>query len=123
MTCKRCQARTPETFDKGILYLLAPIEHTVNKLERILTSHNTAYARDGSLLAVQIDKQLPTLTDILTKYLSHAELDNTRTLFVPEGDALSTSKIINAQSLATLLAKLTSGWLINMIQQNRLLVH
>lgn len=123
MTCQRCRPRHIETFELGTLYLLAPIEHTMAKLERVLSQHNVANTRQDNMLIVNITGQMTDVAELLSQQLSHAERDDTRTLFVAHDEQMSADQIINARSLSELLAKVSSRWLVDMIAQKALRVH
>lgn len=123
MTCQHCRSRRYETFDHGTLYLLAPIEHTMTKLERVLSQRNVANTQQDSMLVVNIAGQMTELAELLSQQLSNAERDDTRTLFVAHDDTISPNQVINARSLNELLAQVSSRWLVDMINDNDLRVH
>lgn len=123
MTCQHCRPRYFENFDLGTLYLLAPIEHTMAKLERVLLQHNVAITRQDNMLIVNITGQMTEITELLSQQLSHAERNDTRTLFMAHDEEVSADQIVNARSLSELLAKVSSRWLVDMIADKALRVH
>lgn len=93
------------------------------KLERILSQHNVANTQQDAMLVVNITGQMTEIAELLSQQLSHAERDDTRTLFVAHDDPISPSQVINARSLSELLAQVSSRWLVDMINNNDLQVH
>jgi len=123
MTCQHCQTRQYANFDYGTLYLLAPIAHTMTKLEHVLSQHNIANSMQDNMLAITISGQMTDIAEILSNQLSHAEHKDTRTLFVAHDDSINAHQLMNARSLNELLSQVSSRWLVDMIANNDLQVH
>ncbi|CAA9490525.1 MAG: hypothetical protein AVDCRST_MAG25-3333 [uncultured Rubrobacteraceae bacterium] len=120
--CDRC-GRLPEKLSgPGRLHLWPPLGHTLNKTYRHLrTGGWECQKTQDRAVVVRLDEDsLSDLLSSLSDALTSREMDDTRALFKPHPDELSTSDIPRARSLSQLSSLGRSEWLLDMLSEERL---
>ncbi|MFP4695285.1 EAL domain-containing protein [Thiohalospira sp.] len=122
--CPRCERLPDAPPEAGRLWLWPPLGHTLGKLRGELESAGLAPAmlEDGRGLCVGLERP-GEQGEILSRGLSRQELADTRALFVESGREPGLADYGRVTSLARFLAYSESGWLIDLLREERLTVH
>ncbi len=119
MSCSHC--RTIHKLEDGgnVLRLAHPLGHTRQKLRRALTERYTVTEVSQDGLSVTVPPgSLGELANLLEGSLSAAERESCQALLLAEGETPSLDKLSQVQPLTALLAKVRSGWLIDMLHED-----
>lgn len=120
--CSRCTTLSEELLGPGRLHLWPPLGHTLNKTHLRLSSRGwDCQKTEDRAVVVKLDEdRLSDLFASLSEVLTNREMEDTRALFKPYPDELSTSDIPRARSLSQLSYLGRSGWLLDMLSEERL---
>lgn len=125
MACKDCQTiRRPE-HGPGTLFLAPFLTHTHQTLFRRLREQGLGIETPApGVLGVPVGEEgIRTAGDLLTRLLNEAEVEGCRAVFLPRGEAFGIAQLMDTQPLSTLLARLSSDWLVDLIDEERLVFH
>ena len=103
--------------------LTHPLPHTIGKLRKVLGQHYRLEHTTAEGLAVTLPAgSREAILALLEQTLSTAERQACKVLLLPKGEPLSFDKLSLVQPLDAYIAKARSGWLAEMLQQNRFYV-
>jgi len=125
MACKDCQTiRRPEN-GPGTLFLAPFLTHTYQTLQKRLSEKGLLVdAPAPGVLGVPVSEEgIRALGEMLTKLMNEAEVEGCRAVFLPRGEAFGIAQLMETQPLSTLLSRLSSDWLMDMIDEERLSFH
>lgn len=125
MACKDCQTiRRPEN-GPGTLFLAPFLSHTHQSLAKRLAEQGLMVdAPAAGVLGVPVSEQgIRSLGDLLIRLMSEAEVEGCRAVFLPRGEDFGIAQLMQTQPLSTLLSRLSSDWLMDMIDDERLSFH
>jgi EAL domain-containing protein (putative c-di-GMP-specific phosphodiesterase class I) len=122
--CKSCRLPSGPPAD-GILYLAPTQAEPLAHLKAYLGAAAVEFDEpQPGLLAVPFDRRrLDRLAADLPTTLSATEMTGTRALVVPAGRAAALTDFMNTRPLATVLAEVRSGWLAELLREDRLETH
>ena len=119
MSCSHCRTLKKLEDEGNVLRLAHPLGHTRQKLRRTLAKRYTIAEASQDGLSVTVPPgSLDELADLLEDSLSAAERESCQVLLLTEGETPSLDKLAQVQPLTALLAKVRSGWLIDMLHEN-----
>ncbi|MFN2348509.1 MAG: hypothetical protein ABR558_02900 [Thioalkalivibrio sp.] len=76
------------------------------------------------VLGVPVSEEgIRALGEMLTRLMNEAEVEGCRAVFLPRGEAFGIAQLMETQPLSTLLSRLSSDWLMDMIDEKRLSFH
>ena len=124
--CPRCE-RLPERLrGSGRLYLWTPLGHTLSKVRGYLGKSGLSPEKAaGGGLAVEVGegRLQGLLSGLAGETLTGTELAETRSLFKPGGGELEVADIPLVDSLGRLAGLGRSGWLLDLLSEERLTSH
>jgi EAL domain-containing protein (putative c-di-GMP-specific phosphodiesterase class I) len=124
--CPNCE-RLPQRIDgPGRLYLWSPLGHTRGKLIRLLEEQALAWGQrqDMDALVLSLEAGAPQrLAGLLRPALSGVELSHVRALYLPGDAEPGPADFGRVGSLGEWLAAADSGWLVDMLAEERLTSH
>jgi EAL domain-containing protein (putative c-di-GMP-specific phosphodiesterase class I) len=126
MSCFDDVATLPDPVaDTGILYLGPPVSQTYSKLRGYFEDQGLPYqAPMPDVLAVELGAgRLNRLTDGLPGLLGDAELNDTLALIVEQEHPPTLSDMTKMKSLASLISRVESEWLLALLRDRRLVAH
>ena len=119
--CLRCETLPPKLTGPGTLHLRFPLAHSRAKILNYLRDAHLQYFDKEDTLSIQAPEQdLTPLLAPLMNVLSSTEQADVRVLFEASGRPLQLSDYFEIESLDSFLARAQSGWLVDMIDQDRL---
>ena len=123
--CYRCGTLPEKLAGAGRLHLWPPLGHTGQKVRGHLRGGgwDCETGADRSVVVRLEEDCLTGLLEDLSWALTGREMEDTRALFKPRAEGLSVSDIPRARSLKSLSAWGRSGWLLDMLSEDRLTVH
>ncbi|MBV9468741.1 MAG: EAL domain-containing protein, partial [Abitibacteriaceae bacterium] len=105
----------------GVLHLHCALPLVRDKVVNHLQSSNWEHTANGATLSIRTPHDdLTSLVLPLTEVLSAWEQVEVRALFEPDGRGMQLNDYFAVDSLKNFLAKTLSGWLIDLMQNNRL---
>ena len=123
--CSRCESLPTGWPEDGLLYLSPPLAHTRGTIRRLLWESGLLFGDPlNDVLAVEVaPEDLRRLCELLFGGLSEAELKDCRALLVEKGSTFGLGMLSRMQDLATLTAVVRYEWLVDMLREDRLIVH
>ena len=125
MPCSRCES-LPDVLDApGLLHIWLPLGHSRGKVAAYLRESRRTFV-DGADGALTIEMGPQRVADVLLPLaglLSQVESDDTRCLFKPGGEPITSADVPRVQSLRQFLQLSQSGWLVEMLRDERLTSH
>jgi len=123
--CSRCGTLPEKLAGAGRLHLWPPLGHTTQKVHGHLRGGgwDCETGADRSVVVRLEEDSLTGLFEDLSSTLTGREMEDTRALFKPRAEGLSISDIPRTRSLKSLSAWGRSGWLLDMLSEDRLTVH
>lgn len=111
--------------EAGVLYLAPQLSYTLGKLQRILWESGLTFGDPSEgVLAVEIAPEgLKCLSGLMIEGLEPAELKDCSAVLVEKGSAFGLGALPRMQDLATVIAVVRSEWLVEMMQQDRIIIH
>jgi EAL domain-containing protein (putative c-di-GMP-specific phosphodiesterase class I) len=104
----------------GTLHLRFPQLRPLGKALAVLLDSPWTFTRDRNLVSIRVAQhELIRLLETVAARLTHAEQGEVRVLFEPDGTA-QLADYFESGSLLRFLARRLTGWLLEMIRQNRL---
>lgn len=123
--CGRCEGLPAGWPEVGILYLSPSLAHTRGILRRLFWESGLPFGdpRDD-VLAVQVTPGgLRRLCELFLGGLSEVELRGCKALLVEKGSTLGLGTLSRMQDLGSLVAAVRGEWLVDMIREDRMVVH
>ena len=123
--CSRCEVLPEKVGGAGRLYLWPPLGHTLVKINRYLRGggYRCEITDEGCVVVRVEDGRMADLVSSFEEIFTSKELEDTRSLFKPEESEPSVADIPRVESLRRLSALGQSGWLLDMLAENRLTSH
>ncbi len=123
--CSRCESLPAGFPEVGILYMSPPLAHTRGTLRRLLWQSELPFGDPlDDVLAVEVTPEdLRRLCELLLGSLSEAELSDCKTIRVDKSSAFNLGILSQIQDLSTLTAMIRGKWLLDMLREDRLLIH
>lgn len=123
--CSRCES-TPDPIPwSGMLYVAPPMIHTAEAICEAATEAGVDCRRKGDdLYAISFENGALTrlcLDDF--GGLSSLELKDTKSLILAPGEQFAPSHLTRMQSLSTLTARAKGGWLLDILETERIETH
>jgi EAL domain-containing protein (putative c-di-GMP-specific phosphodiesterase class I) len=111
--------------DRGVLYLAPPLDHTSANIRAILRAMRLPFTETvGNVLAIRVPPgELRRLCGSFSDKLSQATLLDTKSLLAQSTKTPTLADLVQMQPLATLVGQMRAEWLIDMLREDRLLVH
>ena len=98
-----------------------PLGHSLGKILKQARDCGWESSHQDDLLSIVINHEDLTPTFLpLCKNLTSTELDDVRVLFQPHGQLLQWQNFFEVDSLRVFTAKAQSGWLLEMLDEERL---
>jgi EAL domain-containing protein (putative c-di-GMP-specific phosphodiesterase class I) len=121
--CPRCESLPQIETGPGTLFLKPPLAHTFGKVKTNAHQAGLAPVRIGEALSVRVGAgPLDAVVEALGQGLTVAERQDVRVLFQRDGQELSISYYLASESLETFSARVGSGWLRDMLAEERMTV-
>ena len=117
--CSHCRTVNVPADGGGVLRLTHPLPHTLAKLRRALGERYALGPLPGGVAVRLPAGSLEGVTGLLEAALSAAEREACKVLLLGEGEALTFDKMAAVEPLGAFIAKARSGWLAEMLEQNR----
>ena len=116
-SCSHCRTVTVPEDKGGVLRLTHPLPHTVGKLRKTFGEHYRLErsAHDGVAVVLPANS-IADVTSLLEETLSASEQQDCKVLLLAEGEPLTFDKMSLVQPLDTLIAKVRSRWLVEMLK-------
>lgn len=123
--CERCETIPAALPSAGTLFIAPPLAHTQATIRTYLRKAAIEYTEPfPSILAIPLSgDKLHKLSTELTVTLSASELQDSKSLIVEEGVVPSLFELMQMQPLSILLGRVEGEWLLNMLDENRLVTH
>lgn len=120
-SCQRCESLPVVVSSDGILHVRVPLTHTLGKVLTCLAGLSVDYVQERGVISIPLSasRLLPLVLDLL-RVLTSMEAQDTNALFEPDGQNLTMHDYLEVCSLQTFAARLQSGWLTALIQEERL---
>lgn len=119
--CSRCESYPAAHVGPGTLHMQFPMSHSRGKILNWLGGHGHVYEAQSELLSVEVPHDdLELFVAPLISHLSSTERADVRVLWQPAGAPLALNNLFAVETLTAFAARARSGWLIDMLQQNRL---
>lgn len=123
--CNRCELLPEALPENGILYLAPPVAHTKRQILGRLDEMEMEYSEPyPNVLAIPFGPGdlVELCRDPLTS-LNRLELEDTRCLLVPAGEAPSVPQFIQMQPLSSLVSRIRGEWLLDLLRARQLVMH
>ena len=117
-SCSHCRTLSKLSDEGSVLRLTHPLGHTRAKLRRVLAQQYAVQSSDHGLSVVVPPNALNDVAGLLEHHLSQSERESCQALLLAEGEVLSIDKMAQVQPLVALIAKIRSGWLVDMLNDD-----
>lgn len=118
--CSRCETLPTLQQERGTLHLRLPQGHTISKVLTVLKEQPFDYLQQAGIFSIEVGADHFPLVTALQKRLTWLEQSDVHVLFEPCARKLTLADYMEACSLATYSARLQSGWLLALLQEERL---
>lgn len=119
--CLRCETLPSPLIGPGTLHFRFPLSHSRAKILRWLQEGEAIWRESEDLVSVQIaESDLTARVQSLTAALTVTEQADVRVLFEPDSQPLKLRDYFNVESLQQFAAKTQSGWLLDLLENDRL---
>ncbi|HEX8235972.1 MAG TPA: EAL domain-containing protein [Abditibacteriaceae bacterium] len=119
--CRRCESLPPKISGPGTLHMQFPLAHSYNKILTYLRSSGLEYSQQGERVSVNVGSvDLAPVVAPLMDVLSSTEQADVRVLFQARGREMDVNSYFEVESLHGFITKAQSGWLLDMMAENRL---
>lgn len=122
--CNRCETVPSGASDEGTLYLATPLGHIRATIISLLRNAglDTHVSSSGILSLPLIPGRLELLHRVLSERLSLQELQDTPSLVLGPDQTLGIDTVFQSLPLRTLLARVRSKWLLDILREQRLTI-
>lgn len=122
--CSRCETVPGGASESGTLYLSPPLGHTRATVTSLLRGAglDVQEVSPGILSLTLVPGRLEILNQAISKRLSLQELQDTPSLVLGPDQTLGIDTVFQAQPLRTLLARVRSEWLLDILRERRLTI-
>lgn len=119
--CNDCEVLPTPLPETGVLYLSPPLQHTLTGLRKFLAKNgfSTLEPYAGVLAIPYKTGDLKLLSSGLAESFSDAEIQDTKSLILNQGQQPTLQELIQMQPLSTLFSKAEGAWLVDMLRENR----
>lgn len=116
--CSRCETVPGGAPEDGTLYLSPPLGHTRATVASLLRGADLVVheSAPGILAMPLAPGRLETINAAVHQHLSAKELQDTPSLILGPDQALGFDTVFQAQPLQTLLARVRSDWLLDVLR-------
>ncbi len=122
--CQRCEVVPRPLAGPGTLHVNLPHTHTLGKVLAWVVRSGLPHARDGGTLLIEVGGGGPrAVLGQLSALLAGTEARDARALFQHGGEAPSPGMYFRAESLAAMLDRLESAWLLELLRGDRVTSH
>jgi EAL domain-containing protein (putative c-di-GMP-specific phosphodiesterase class I) len=119
--CRRCESLPPKIVGPGMLHMQFPLAHSYSKILTYLRSSGLEYSQQSERVSVHVNTvELAPIVAPLMDVLSSTEQADVRVLFQAEGREMDVNSYFEVESLHGFITKAQSGWLVDMMAENRL---
>ncbi|BCM93748.1 putative cyclic di-GMP phosphodiesterase PdeC [Abditibacteriota bacterium] len=119
--CERCEQLPPHLEGPGTLHLRFPLTHSYGKVLGLLRESGRAFQQREGLISVELpETNLAPFAVTVSSILSATELADVHVLFQKQGQLMQLADYLDNQSLAHFISRAQMGWLVDMINQDRL---
>jgi len=120
-SCRRCEQVPDAPQGAGTLHLRFPLSHSRSKILSHFYESHLPCTQSGEVLSVEIeDEDLAEVLSPLQSVLSSVEQADVRVLFEPRGYQMQLADYLDADNLDSFIARAQSGWLLDMLREDRL---
>lgn len=124
MGCPQCDCSSLPEEPAGRVLLAPPLGHTASKARRGLEEAGFRVTEEDGVLAVDVDPDgFRRMGAVLETHLTTEEAESTRAVLTDPAAGPSTGRLLRSSSWTELRARHESGWLVEMIEDERLVVH
>jgi EAL domain-containing protein (putative c-di-GMP-specific phosphodiesterase class I) len=119
---KGCQVLPARVAGPGTLHLRFPSAHSLVKAQRLVQSFGWEFTHTCGTLSIHVPQtDMTSLVLSLHEALLPLERADVRVIFQAQGRNVSLDEFFEVDSLDTFLSRLQGAWLIDMMQQDRLM--
>lgn len=119
--CRRCETVPEPPAGPGTLHLRFPLGHTLGKVVHYLGSIGREHSCEQELLSITVgENDLSSVAEELCRQLTSSEQADVRVIFQQVGQVLQWQSLFEAESLQRFAAQTQSGWLVALIEEERL---
>ncbi|WBF67604.1 EAL domain-containing protein [Desulfovibrio subterraneus] len=123
--CRRCEKLPDALCERGILYLVPPMRESEEALVAYLSGAGFSYASPfaGAVSVPVGHGDVARMCSEFFETLGTLEQQDTKTLLMPNGAIPSIPDFMRMQSLSALVARCQGGWLSDIIEKDRIVIH
>jgi len=120
--CQRCETLPSPLRGPGQVHMRFPLAHSLGKALTYLKHTDLEFTENHGTISVRAtDPDLSTLALSLAASLTPTEQIDVRVMFQPEGHLMQLEDYFEIDTLSAFAAKTQSSWLIEMIEEQRVL--